>query len=188
MAGALLVASTLLAGCTGTPSPTKPKPSPSSTALTARDVAKKIAGTEFSTASLAHVDGTIAAAGTQVKVRLDVEEVRALADSTMLTWRLSSASGQQEDVTSFQFAVAPDLDTRNVAVLFDGGDRTLRPYTYRYRNVQDQGSVCLCATIAKTDGTGVQLSALLPALPDGTKTVDVSMPGFDVMKGVPVSR
>ncbi|MDT0157086.1 hypothetical protein Q9R19_05535 [Microbacterium sp. ARD32] len=188
MAAALLVGGVLLAGCTGTPAPATPKPSPSSTALTAKDVAQKIDGTELSTASLAHVDGTVTSAGKQIKVRIDVEEVRALRDSTMLTWRLSSTSGRQEDVASFQFAVAPDLDTRNIALVVDGGDRALRPYTYRYQNVPGRGSVCLCATITGTDGTGLQLTALMPPLPDEAKRVDVSMPGFELMKAVPVTR
>ncbi|MGN8025998.1 hypothetical protein [Microbacterium sp. 22242] len=176
-----------LAGCTSSPAP-KPSPTASgSSTLSAADVAAKIAAAKPSTASIAHVTGTLATSG--VGVRIDVEQVRALADSTMIVWRLSTASGTKQDVSTFQFAVAPDTDGRNIALSVGGGATTVRPYTFRYQNRTGQGSSCLCGDIGPdTDGTGQQLYALMPPLPAGTKTVDVSMPGFDVMKDVPVSR
>ncbi|GAA4483013.1 hypothetical protein GCM10023171_13930 [Microbacterium panaciterrae] len=186
-AAALVVGGALLAGCTGTPAPVHS--TAATRTLRAADVAKKIADTELSTASIAQADGALSVNGAPVKVRIDVESVRSLADSTLLTWRLSTVSGAQEKVSTFQFAVAPHLDTRNVALVVDGGATTLRPYTFRYQNDPSQPTSCLCATIpSASDGTGLQLNALMPALPAGTKTVDVSFPGFDVMKGVPVTR
>jgi hypothetical protein len=189
LAGGLVVIGMLLAGCTSTPSPV-PKPTTTQGAgLTAKQVAKKIKDTVLPANSLASTTGTISAPGISTQVRIDVEEVRALADSTMLVWRLSTASGEQEDVTSFQFAVKPFLDTRNVALMLDGGAKTLRPFTFQYENDSEAAMSCLCGKPAHaSDGTGLQLFALMPPLPKGTRAVDVSMPGFDVMKDVPVSR
>jgi hypothetical protein len=188
LAGLALVG-LLLAGCTASPDP-EPKPTATSdTGLTAKEVAAKIAETTLPTTSLADATGTINGPDTSVPVRIDVEEVRALTDSTMLVWRLSTASGTQEDISSFQFAVAPFLDTRNVALVVDDGATTLRPYTFQYRNDSQQPMSCLCAKPAHAaDGTGLQLFALMPPLPKGTKTVEVAVPGFDPMKDVPVSH
>ena len=188
-AAAVIAAGVMLAGCTGTPSP-RPSSSDSAQAkASARDVVKKIAETKPSTASIAHADGVVRAPGAEAEVRIDVEEIRALPDSTVLSWRLSTASGSKQNVSTFQFSVAPHLDTRNIALVASGGDVTLRPYTFRDQNDPQQPAACLCGTPgADTDGTGQQLFALLPALPDGTRTVDVSMPGFDIMKAVPVTR
>ena len=82
-----------------------------------------------------------------------------------------------------------DRDTRNVALVLDDGAKTLRPFTFQYENDSEAAMSCLCGKPAHaSDGTGLQLFALMPPLPKGTRAVDVSMPGFDVMKDVPVSR
>jgi len=183
---AVVVAAALLTGCTGS---SAPKPSPTSTdaRMSAKEVSDRIAAEKPSTDSIAHVTGTLAGSG--VPVRIDVEEIRALKDSTLLRWRLSTTSGSKQQVTTFQFAVEPNYDTRNVALVADGGRTTLRPYTYRYQNVSGQGSSCLCGSPGPdADGTGQQLYALMPALPAGTRSVDLSFPGFSPMKDVPVSR
>jgi hypothetical protein len=177
----------LLAGCTATPEPHPTTPSP--TALTADDVAQRIHDTAFPTGSVAHTSGTLDAVD-DVKVTIDVVALEALPDSTLLELRLATASGEQADTSTFQFAVAPFLDTRNIGLIDPADGKTYRPFTYQNaRDVNGQNTGCLCDDVpASTDGAGVLISMIMPALPDGTSSVDIAIPGMKKMTGVPVIR
>ncbi|UUT36350.1 hypothetical protein [Microbacterium elymi] len=190
LAAAGLALALALAGCTATPPPTPPSPStPSPTALSVDQVSKKIADAAFPTGSIAHTDGTIDAID-KTAVTIDVVALEALPDSTMLELRIATASGKEERITSFQFAVAPFHDTRNIGLVDTASGKTYRPYTYQNaRDADGQNTGCLCDGLPDSaDGTGILVSMIMPPLPDGTDAVDVTIPGMTTMKAVPVSR
>jgi hypothetical protein len=177
-----------LAGCTSTSTP-DPSHTPTPTALSVDQVAKRIADATVPATSIAHTDGTIDSLD-KTPVTIDVVALDALPDSTMLELRIATASGEEARINSFQFAVTPFQDTRNIGLVDATSGKTYRPYTYpNARDVSGQNTGCLCDTLPdSSDGTGVLVSMIMPPLPDGTDSVDVTIPGIKTMKDVPVSR
>ena len=190
LAGAIIL-SAALSACTGTATPEPPSPTPTATAQTADQVAKTINGAPFPTASIAQATGRIeVSGGDELPVTIDVVALQALPDSTLLEVRLASASGDVADLGSFQFAVAPFLDTRNVALVDTATEKRYLPYTYaNARDTGGQTTGCLCDDVAGgTDGTGILISMMMPPLPADLATADVVFPGLPKMTAVPIDR
>jgi hypothetical protein len=124
--------------------------------------------------------------GGPVEVVVDVLEVRAEAESTELRWLLRGPGDEQLDV--YTSALSRDLlfDTRQVGVEVDG--RRLQAYTYDVPSSEsDLG--CACSRLpAQVGSDGRILTALLPPLPAGARTVAVVVPGVVVLEQVPVTR
>ncbi|WP_029145242.1 hypothetical protein [Microbacterium luticocti] len=177
-----------LAGCTSTSTP-DPSHSPSPTALSVDQVAKKITDASVPTTSIAHTDGTIDSID-DTPVTIDVVALDALPDSTLLELRIATTSGAEARVNSFQFAVTPFQDTRNIGLVDAASGKTYRPYTFtNARDSSGQKTGCLCDTLPdSSDGDGVLVSMIMPPLSERTDRVDVTIPGFTTMKDVPVSR
>ena len=118
----------------------------------------------------------------------EILEVRAGAQSTLLRWRLKSASGQQVSARGFSLSRPPLFDTRAVAVRDAAGKQVLSPFTYVPQK-GDQDTGCVCSVVPSTLGADAEpMYALLPPLAAAATTVDVVLPGFAVAKGVRVTR
>ena len=194
------IGSLTLAGCT---SPTTPLPatassssssssssSPNDGDMSAKTAITKIMATGVGAKAIASAHGTIEAVGPASSVVADILKVERLTDSTVLTWRLKSATGAAVATNSFQLSKPPFLDTRYVGLIDRSTKRTYYAYTYVPAKQGNGADVsCLCAGIPDEVGaSGTVLQTILPPLPASVTSVDVTIPGFDAIKNVTVSR
>ncbi|TWP35954.1 hypothetical protein [Leekyejoonella antrihumi] len=110
--------------------------------------------------------------------------------STTVVWRLKSTSGATVPTNSSQLSgAAPLFDTRQLALVDVEGNKTFYPYTYvPIGQPTGLDTKCLCSDLPDSvSGGGVVLYAMMPALPAGASTVNVSIPGFSTMKSVKVA-
>lgn len=137
---------------------------------------------------LASAKGTITASGTQSQVTAEVLQVKDSPQATLVIWRLRSASSSPADTKSFQFARPPLFDTRLLGVVDPGSKKTYRPYTYVPAAGNGEDIACVCSTLPDSvDSSGTVMYAVLPPIPGGVATVNVTLPGFAAMNGVKVS-
>lgn len=130
-------------------------------------------------------DNGIAAAAVEV----DVLEVRARADSTLLRWRLRSASGEGLRVRSSALSRPSRFDTRAVVLVDAKGGQRLQPFTYAPQLRDGDDLMCVCSILpARVGSAGELMYALYPPLAAGTTTVDVAVPGLETAQDVAVTR
>jgi len=181
-----------LAGCTNTAAQ-HPKvtssPAPVGS-VSAKAATKKVMGTSDKAKAIGTAKGTIDAPGSPSPVIADVIKVERLPDSTVLTWRLKSATGDSVATNSFQLSKPPFLDTRYVGLVDASAKKTYYAYTYAPGNQTDGQDVsCLCSGIPDEVGSqGTVLHSVLPPLPSALKTVDVTIPGFEAITGAQVTH
>jgi hypothetical protein len=121
--------------------------------------------------------GVLDAAGGEV-------DDRAGAQTTLLRWRLKSASGGVTQALGFWLSEPPLFDSRGITILDRPGNHALSPFTY---NKDDHD--CVCSRLpGSVDGDGEPMYALYPPLDASTTTVDITLPGFPAIEGVPVTR
>lgn len=193
-AGALALTGMSLAGCT-TPTAHHARATPSASAhddaLSAKAATKKIMASSDKAKAIASANGSIDAGGatTASAVVADILKIDRLPDSTVLTWRLKSASGGTVPTNSFQLSKPPFLDTRYVGLVDASTKKTYFAYTYAPANQSDgQDVACLCSHIPdEVGGDGTVLTAVTPPLPASVDTVDVTIPGFDTITDVTVT-
>ncbi|TWP35953.1 hypothetical protein [Leekyejoonella antrihumi] len=91
--------------------------------------------------------------------------------------------------SSYQLAYGPLSDTRLFSLVDAAHGKTYYPLTYAPVGQAFNTPIrCLCSDLpSSVDGTGQVLYAVLPALPDGTTSVNVAIPGFTTMKSVKVT-
>jgi len=137
---------------------------------------------------LASAQGQLPMIGDSSPVRVDVLEVRAGEESTLLRWRLASAT--TEPVATYTSALSFPLgfDTRQVALLSD--DQRLQPFTFVPQvDITGNDADCVCSRMPEQVGPdGTPMTALYPPLSEGTEQVDVVLPGIATLLGVPVTR
>lgn len=187
-AGALL-----LAGCT---SPSTGHETPKVTSShrdgdSAKTAIKKIMASSDTAKAIASAKGTIAAGGQDAPsaVVAEILQVEALPDSTELVWRLKSANGDTVATNSFQLSKPPFLSTRYVGLIDAAAKKTYFPYTYAPAKADGADNACLCSGIPdEVGGKGTVLYSVMPPLPSSLATVDVTIPGFDPITDVKVSR
>lgn len=169
---------------------TSQRPSTSAHIDPVKAAIRKIMSTSIGGRAIATARGTLAGPSKTVRVIAQVLAIHRGHDSTVLIWLLKSASGKEVRTSSFQLAHPPLLDTRLVSLVDRRAGRSYYPYTYvPYQQPGGQDTGCLCSDVpASTDGHGTVLYAVMPALPTGTTSVDVTIPGFTTMKAVPVTR
>lgn len=192
VAVAVLVATALMTSCTGGDEPngkgTAGAPGTTSASPTGPSPVEKLTaqllGTTADDPALASAQGTVEITGKRYQLVADVLEVRANADTTLLRWRLKSASGESTQAFGFWLSRPPQFDSRRVTVLDKAGNQALSPFTFGKDEVS-----CVCSTIPHTvNGEGEPMYALFPPLDAASSTVDVTLPGFATMKDVPVTR
>jgi len=194
-AGAIALTGMSLAGC-ATPTAHHPRSTPSASAhddaSSAKAAIKKIMASSVTAKAIASAKGSIDAGGaaTASAVIADILKVDRLPDSTVLTWRLKSASGGTVPTNSFQLSKPPFLDTRYVGLVDASTKKTYFAYTYTPANQSDgQAVACLCSQVPdEVGGDGTVLTAVTPPLPASLDSVDVSIPGFDAITDVTVTR
>lgn len=137
---------------------------------------------------LATAEGALQLLGGSSPVRVEVLEVRAGGDSTVLRWRLASATDEQVRTYTSALSFPLGFDTRQVALL--SADERLQPFTFvPQQDIGGGDAGCVCSQLPESVGPeGVTLSALYPPLADGTEQVDVVLPGVATLAGVPVER
>lgn len=180
------------APASGTAPATSPQttevPDASPTMSSADQLTAQILGGATGSAAVATVKGNLQVQASAVPVVAEILEVRAGAASTLLRWQLKSASGQQVQARGYTFSRPPLFDTRAVALRDTTGKRVLMPFTYVPQK-SDLDNGCVCSQIPQTVGAAAEpLYALYPPLAPSTTAVDVTLPGFAVAKGVPVTR
>jgi hypothetical protein len=198
LATVVVAAGLVLCGCTA-PSSTGSTASPGSAAgarddtqsLSPKDAVAKVMADPKALPVLATSKGTIetgTGAGTSAVIA-QVLEVRSEANSTLVVWRLKSATGGSVDTASFQLAYPPLMDTRLLGVVDPATKTTFRPYTYVPANGDGRDLDCACSTLPQSvDGSGQVLYALVPSLPKSVKKVEITIPGFATTKGISVER
>jgi hypothetical protein len=157
--------------------------------LSAKDAVTKIMATPKTPKVLGAARGTLEAATGTSSVVAQVLRVQAGPASTLVVWRLKSASNARVESKSFQLARPPLMDTRLLGLVDTATNTTYRPYTYipAQGNGDDLG--CACSDLPDdVDANGDVLYAIVAPLPRSVTTVDVTLPGFDTMKKIPIER
>jgi len=189
---ALLMATALLTSCSGddTPAGTPSSgagasASPSSSGPSAAEkLTQQLLGDTTEAPAVASASGTVEILGKRYQLVADVIAVRASASTTLLQWRLKSASADSTSSLGFWLSRPPLFDSRRVTILDHAGNHALNPFTYD-ENEHD----CVCSTLpGSVDAQGEPLYGLYPPLAGSTTTVDITLPGFPAMKDVPVTR
>jgi hypothetical protein len=190
----LLVLPLALAGCSGgdddTPARTAdPTSSPTAEASAADELTARILEGDEAPAVLASASGELPlTTGGSAPVTVEVLEVRAAEQSTLLRWRLRSGSGQRENVYTSALSLPSRFDTRGIALVDPAGAQRLQPYTYVPQAGQ-AAILCACSELPATVGTtGTLMYALYPPLDPAARTVDVQVPGLPAVEGVRVTR
>ncbi|HWC22386.1 MAG TPA: hypothetical protein VG502_08825 [Flexivirga sp.] len=115
-------------------------------------------------------------------------QVTTSPQATRVTWRLKSASSATANTKSFQFARPPLFDTRLLGLVNPQTKVTLHPYTSVPAGGNGMDNECACSSLPDSvNAKGTVLYAVLPALPAGASTVNVTLPGFKPMTGVKVT-
>jgi hypothetical protein len=183
----------LLTGCSGDdeerPDGSSASRGPSASATPTAGASERLLGAADEQAEpLATAEGDLPLLGTSSRVRVDVLEVRAGEESTLLRWRLASPT--TEAVRTYTSALSYPLgfDTRQVALL--STEERLQPFTYvPQRDIGGAAAGCVCSDVPEEVGQEGQLmTALYPPLAEGTEQVDVVLPGVATLTGVPVTR
>ncbi|HET8614609.1 MAG TPA: hypothetical protein VFL94_03715 [Actinomycetales bacterium] len=188
---AVLAATSLLTSCSDDDGPRSPStPSavgtaaPSTAGSAVERLTTQLLGTTPDGPVLASSAGTVEINGKRSRLVAEVLEVRATTDTTLLRWRLRSASGESTEAYGFWLSHPPRFDSRRVTLLDTTGKQALSPFTYDRDEI-----MCVCSTVPKTvDGDGEPMYALFPPLDPSTPTVDVTLPGFPPATGIPVTR
>lgn len=156
--------------------------------LSSKDAIAKMMARPGTPRVLGSASGTLDAIGTSAVVA-QVLQVRTGTASTLVVWRLKSASDARVSTKSFQLARPPLMDTRLLGLVDTATHTTYRPYTYipAQGNGEDLG--CACSEVPNdVDASGEILYAVVPPLPRSVAKVDVTLPGFDTMRKVPVEH
>lgn len=182
----------LLSGCTGdggdaAPGPGGGDPSASASGSPAVPASERLLAEDAGLEPLAAAEAALPLLGSSTSpVRVEVLEVRAGAETTLLRWRLSSATAEVVETYTSALSRPIGFDTRQVALL--ARDARLQPFTF-VPDGEDDDLDCVCSTLPGEVGPeGRTLFALYPALDPGTTEVDVVLPGVVELTGVPVSR
>lgn len=187
---ALVVAGALLVGCTSTPEPEDPRPTSSKDAdsgYTVEEFAAEVLGDGAPPApdTVAEVSGTLSD-GEPVEVGV----VAVRADESGTTLELT-VRGEYELGSMRGWSSAPLRnfdDIRGVEVVDEAaGGWRLQPYTLRQGEEQENHCACGKFPLTLEGDRSVGLSAVMPALPAGTTTVTVAVPGLDPVTSVPVT-
>lgn len=147
----------------------------------------KVMGSSDDLPVLASSKGVLKSSTGSSTVVAEVLQVRSSSQATRITWRLKSASSATANTKSFQFARPPLFDTRLLGIVDPKTKKTFHPYTLVPAGGDGTDTDCACSSLPDSvNAKGVVLYAVLPALPSGTSSVNVTLPGFKAMPGVKV--
>ncbi|MFC6708040.1 hypothetical protein [Flexivirga alba] len=148
----------------------------------------KVMGSSNDLPVLASSSGTLNTSTGSSAVVAEVLQVMTSDQATRVTWRLKSASSATANTKSFQFARPPLFDTRLLGLVNSQTKTTLHPYTSVPAGGNGMDNGCACSSLPDSvNSQGTILYAVLPALPTGATTVNVTLPGFKTMTGVKVT-
>ncbi|WP_243063343.1 hypothetical protein [Humibacter sp. RRB41] len=183
LASAATVAALALCGCTAaSPSSTGTPTAAADSELSSKEAAAKVMATPKPLPVLATAKGTLEANGTASPVVAEVLRIHATATSTVVTWRLKSASDAKVRTASFQLAYPPLMDTRLLGIVDAATHTTYRPYTYVPAQGNGDDLACACSTLPDyVDATGEVMYGVVPPLPASVTKADVTLPGFSTV-------
>lgn len=148
----------------------------------------KVMGSSNNLPVLASAGGTLKSSTGSSAVVAEVLQVMTAPQATRVTWRLKSASSATANTKSFQLARPPLFDTRLLGLVNPQTKVTLHPFTFVPDGGNGMDNGCACSSLPDSvNATGTVLYAVLPPLPAGTSSVNVTLPGFTTMTGVQVT-
>lgn len=184
----------LLVGCTsadgdaggGTASPAPPSTASEGSTEEATRAPEEVAAAVFESFEdpepLGEAEGEMKTGGGPVPGRLTVEAAVANAHSTQVRFTLYSTGPEEASLSLDALNTVSPLatDIRSVTITDPATETVYTPYLgYREPGALADAPFCICSNHPKTvDADGVTLDATFPALPDGTETVAVNVPGF----------
>lgn len=129
------------------------------------------------------VDGTLDTYEGSGAARAEILEVVVGERATFLRWWLRSTDGEQRIRTTTFSGGDYAGWSFDVAIVDRGAGRRYRPYAYEH------GTPCTCSMVpVRLDADGQEMSGLYPRLDGDVETVEVHIPGFPPVTGVPVTR
>ena len=193
LAAAVAALALVLCGCSAAEHPSSSSTSGSEATdaaqLPTKDAIAKIMRNETAATALGSSDGTLEGPTGTVDVVAEVLHVEARSDATVVEWRLKSASGASVHTTSSQLAHPPLSDTRLLGVIDPKAKVTYRPYTYVPIEGNGHDNECLCSKLPdEVNGEGERLYAVLPPLPASVSSVTITLPGFETLTHIGVTR
>lgn len=183
----------VLTGCTddadgeagGSPAPSA---SLDPAAEAARQLTEQVLGGDEAPEPLTSVTGNLPVLGGGAPVTVEILEVRAGAESTLLRWRLRSADREPVRVYTSALSLPNRFDTRAVALADVAGNQRLAPFTFVPQK-SEVDFACVCSELPDAVGlTGALMYALYPPLNEAATEVDVLIPGLPPARGVRVTR
>ncbi len=192
--GAVLV----LVSCTGgdgAPAPTGTRPSTPAgedDGMTRAELQDSVFdGDVGSSDVLGSVEGKVPDRTKDIPGRIDVTEVLATENSTLVRFTLVNTQDTDPllDLSAFNQSRPLARDIRDVAIVDTTGEQRYLPWIGTTGVEGDDRSLCTCATApVQFSGIGQLLSATFPAIDPSAATVTVEVPGFPPVEDVPVTR
>lgn len=134
--------------------------------------------------SVAGAEGTVRTFDGDATARVDVISVEVDDRGTVVTWRIASTSGPLR-LRPNTFHEGDGVNVSGVGLVDVGANTLARPYRFSAKYRQR----CVCSETPRVvDADGQLLSGLYPPLPPQTATVQLRVPGFPPIDGLPVTR
>ena len=117
----------------------------------------------------------------------EIVAVEAGSSGTVLRWRLKSAGAPLRlRPSTLSSSEQPALGATEVTLVDPAGKELAKPFRFR---AGDYGVSCVCSsTPNEVDQTGQELSGLYPPFSQAPTRVEIRIPGFPPITGVPVTR
>ncbi|QTE29961.1 hypothetical protein [Pengzhenrongella sicca] len=161
-------------------------------AWTGASLATALFDAPIAAAPLATVTGALASDTTPIPATIEVTQVRASADSTLVTFTLKNVDDSDPTVNpkAFNADQPGTFDIRGITLIDAVAKQRLQPYVGRPVDDLEVGlPLCACSDAPLQMSTeGQLLSAIFPPLDEGTKTVTLELVGFPLLEDLPVSR
>lgn len=194
--GLLAVAAVVFVACrpdgeaAPTPDGTGGSSAPEGTSMTTEEFEAALFTGDVGTGdAIGSVTGELTDPPDQVPARVDVTEVVADENSTLVRFTLAAPDGAASDlglaVFNQRYLLARDI--RDVALVDTGADQRYQPFIGV--GVTDEESLlCACSTAPLSFSTGVPLTATFPPLDPKTETVTLEVPWLPPLEDLPVTR
>lgn len=135
------------------------------------------------------VEGELTDGSRQVPARVDVTEVLADDNGTLVRFTLVSPSGEKSSIglPVFNQRAVLARDIRDVAMVDPVASQRYEPYI-GVGGPDGKDVLCACSTAPLDFSVGVPLTATFPALDPGTTTVTFEVPWLGPVEDLPVTR
>ncbi len=156
----------------------------------AEQVSGTLLGAGAEAAPLARAQGSVDTYSDSGRMQPAVAEILAVEvgpSGTLLRWRLRSTGALLNLRSSlFSSSAQPSGSASDIALVNPAANELAKPFRYRPGQF---GISCVCSSVPdKVDQTGQELTGLYPPFSQEPTQVEIRIPGFPAITGIPVTR